>query len=163
MTDEIKQSDTMDNELDNTPDYIETIKKLKSESVSRADYIKLKEENKKLITALSNGEYINETPASKPAVDKDALRKELYNIDSNLTDVQYVSKTLELRQAIIDEGGRDPFLGITEDDPTEQDKLDAQRVADCLQSCVDYADGDNSIFLNELARVTTETRLPRSK
>lgn len=156
-------NESMDDIPDNTPDYIETIKKLKAESVSRADYIKLKDENKKLIDALSNGEYINQPTVTKPQVDKDALRKELYTIDSNLDDVQYVTKTLELRQAIIDDGGKDPFLGITEDEPTEQDKLDAQRVADCLQSCVDYADGDNAVFLNELARVTTETRLPRSK
>ena len=86
------------------------------------------------------------------------LRTALYTDDvQQLTDLEMITKTLQLRQAIIDEGGVDPFVPqgnkfVAED----SDYATAEKVADVLQQCVDYADGDNAVFINELQRRTMD-------
>ena len=98
---------------DNTPDYISEIQRLKETTVSKEDYNKLKADNKKLITALSNGTAIEGKvePKVDPEVKIQNLRKELFGSESNsINDLEMVSKMLELRKEIIDNGGTDPFL-----------------------------------------------------
>ena len=137
------------------PDYIEQIEQLRANSVSRADYDKLKAEHNRAMNALINGGQIDDPKAEK--VDKDALRKELYCQDSGLSNLEYWQKTLTLRQAIIDDGGKDPFLPYGQKiAPTAEDIECANRVAKVVQECIDYADGDSRIFTNELDRRTTD-------
>lgn len=131
-------------------DYIETIKQLKENTVPKETYAKLQEENKKLLQSLVNGETIE--AEEKPA-DVAALRKELYGEEYEGSDLNYVEKSLELRKAIIDAGGTDPFLPYGKKImPTDEDIATAERVADVLQECVEYAEGDNAVFVNELQR-----------
>ena len=91
---------------------------------------------------------------SKPDISK--LRKELYHSEEQLSNLEVVSKTLQLRQAIIDEGGDDPFLPtFAQASPTQADIDAAQRVAKLLQEAVDKAEGDEAAFnasLNKLIR-----------
>ena len=56
-----------------------------------------------------------------------------------------------MRKALIAEGEADPFLPIgNQISPSDADVAAAQKVADILQDCVDYADGDSAVFTNEL-------------
>lgn len=141
---------------DDDVDYVEIIQQMKQTTVSKDKYDRLAEDNKKLMKALANGEQIEAEPEQGP--DIDGLRKDLFNVDSQHTNLEFITKSLELRQALIDSGEKDPFLPwgqkIT---PDESDIATAERVADVLQQCVDYADGDNLVFTNELQRRMIDT------
>ena len=51
------------------------------------------------------------------------------------------------------EGNPDPFLPVGKQIlPTDEDVAAANRVADVLKECVDYAEGDSAVFTNELQR-----------
>lgn len=150
----------LDKEIEQQPqedvDYVEIIQQMKQTTVSKDKYDRLAEDNKKLMKALANGEQIEAEPEQGP--DVDALRKDLFNADNQHTNLEFITKSLELRQALIDSGEKDPFLPwgqkIT---PDESDIATAERVADVLQQCVDYADGDNLVFTNELQRRMIDT------
>ena len=142
-----------ENVTDNV-DYIEAIKEMKQNTVDKATYNKLKEENKQLLNSLVNGETID--VPKKEEVDIDALRKDLFNNDQ--TNLQYIEKALKLREALLEKGEKDPFLPYGKNIiPTDEDIATADRVARVLQECVDYADGDSDIFTNELQRITVDT------
>lgn len=158
MTEEIIETNNT-NESTET-DYIEIINNLKANSVSKDKYDKLKDENKRLLNSLANGEQV-EAPHT-PKVSNDELRKDLFT--KKLSNLEFVEKTLQLRQNILDESGEDIFAP---DGPqfsfSDEDKRDAQRVADALQSCVDVADGNSAIFTNELQRILKDTPLPNRR
>ena len=137
-------------------DYIEALKEMKQNSVSKESYNKLKEENKRLLKSLVDGETIQVENFEKPDINK--LRKELFSKDAEFNNVDFISKALELRTALIDEGQPDPFLPIGKRiTPTEEDISTANRVATVLQECLDYADGDSQAFTNEVQRRTIDT------
>ena len=155
------QNDEMRTEevVDNT-DYIAAIKELKENSVDRQKYDALKADNKRLVEALVNGQTIETN--SKPPVDIQALRNELFR-NENQTNLQYVENALKLRNALIESGEPDPFIPQgSKVIATSEDISAAQRVADVLQECIDYAEGDSQVFTNELQRRTVDT-MPRRK
>lgn len=155
------QNDEMRTEevVDNT-DYIAAIKELKENSVDRQKYDALKADNKRLVEALVNGQTIETN--SKPQVDIQALRNELFR-NENQTNLQYVENALKLRNALIESGEPDPFIPQgSKVIATSEDIAAAQRVADVLQECIDYAEGDSQVFTNELQRRTVDT-MPRRK
>lgn len=140
-------------------DYIEAIKEMKQNSVTRAEYDKLKKENKQLLDALVDGKEI-ETKIEEP-VDITQLRKDLFNKDGHMSNLEYVSSALKLRDALIEKGERDPFLPYGEKVTLTAEHYDkADQVATVLQECVDFADGDSGIFTAELQRRTKDT-MPR--
>ena len=145
---------------DNTPDYINEIQKLKETTVSKEDYNKLKADNKKLIEALANGSTVEGKvePQIEPVEKIQNLRKELFGSASNsMNDLDMVSKMLELRKEIIDNGGTDPFLPKGHKVRiTDNDKECANRVANIYKECIEYADGDPDIFTSELQRRTVD-------
>ena len=101
----------------------------------------------KLVKSVLDGADI-QNPNGDPESPKISdLRKELYDPDSTLTNLEYVEKTLQLRKAIIEETGKDPFLptGIKEK-ITEADAAQAEKTAQILQECVDEANGDPEVF-----------------
>ena len=138
-------------------EYIDTIADLKANSVSKDKYDQLMAEKKQLIEALKSGQQITEVVEEKP-VNIDELRNELYGKpEQSMSNLEYVTKTLQLRNAIIEAGGDDPFMpngsGYT------YDKADAEKaayVAQVFQECVDYADGDDQLFTQELMRRTKD-------
>lgn len=147
------------NEEAKTPEtnYIDAIQQLKENSVNKEDYDKLLTENKQLLDAMINGKEIQQEE-TKPQVDIDQLRRDLYSSPTELNNLDYVTKTLELRQALIDKGEVDPFLPQGHQiSPTLDDIATANRVAQVYQECVDYADGDSEVFTNELMRRTTDS------
>jgi hypothetical protein len=84
---------------DTTADYISTITEMKKNSVTRESYDKLKQENKQLLDALVNGKDI-EMKKDEP-VDISQLRKDLFNRDNQMSNLDYVSNVLKLRDALI--------------------------------------------------------------
>lgn len=145
---------------DNTQDYLAAIKELKENSVDRSKYESLRAENKKLIESIVNGQAIetNVTQAQKKTVEE--LRKQLFQEDN--TNLQYWTNALELRKTLMENGEADPFLPIGRKImPTNEDVECANRVAQVVQECIDYAEGDSAVFTNELQRRTIDTSLPK--
>ena len=151
---------------DNTNDYIAQIKKLKENSVSKDDYDKLRADNKRLIDALANGTQIEGKVEPKiDAVENiNNLRKKLFSKGSNLDNLEYCKTAVELRDALIEKGERDPFLPFGHDVvATDSDYESANRVATIMKECINYADGDSDIFTNELQRRTVDVVIPKKK
>ena len=151
---------------DNTNDYIEQIKRLKESSVSKDDYDKLKADNKKLIDALANGTQLEGKVEPKiDAVENiNNLRKKLFSKGNDLDNLEYCKTAVELRDALIEKGERDPFLPFGHDVvATDSDYESANRVDTVIKECIDYADGDSNIFTNELQRRTVDVVIPKKK
>ena len=149
---------------DNTQDYLAAIKELKENSVNRSEYDKLRAENKKLIDAVVNGQPGQEEPAvSKHSKEQiDDLRNELFNSPRELNNLEYVTKAMELREALIENGEPDPFLPVGKQiSPTRDDLEGAEKVAQVYRECIEYAEGDSEVFTNELMRRTRDVKLPR--
>ena len=149
---------------DNTQDYLAAIKELKQNSVDRSEYDKLRAENKKLIDAVVNGQSGQEEPVftkhSKEQIDD--LRNELFNSPRELNNLEYITKALELREALMENGKPDPFLPFGKQiSPTRDDLEGAEKVAQVYKECIDYAEGDSEVFTNELMRRTRDVKLPR--
>lgn len=150
-----------ENDPTGTEDYVEALKKLRDTTVPKTEYEKLKGENKKLLDTLVNGGSINpeDAPGDKRTVEE--IRKELF--EGDCTNLQYWKNALALREKVMDEGGRDPFLPFAHDYvPTEEDIAASNRVVEAVTSCIEIADGDPDIFTNELQRITVDT-VPRKR
>ena len=141
--------------VDNT-DYIAAIKELKENSVDRSKYDQLKAENKKLLDSIVNG-----TPAEVKVEEKKSIEELRANyLKEDQSNLEYITNTLKLREAIIAEGKPDPFLPIGEQImPTDEDVKTAEKVAQVLQECVDYAEGDSAVFTNELQRRLVDVKI----
>lgn len=139
-------------------DYLDTIKQLKETTVSREDYNKLKEENKKLLGTILEGGELESAQPQAPKKSVQELRAELFSEDAdNFSNIKFISTALELREAVMDEGGIDPFVPQGERiNPTDDDYEKAQKVADAFTHCLEVANGDNSVFLRELDRITVD-------
>ncbi len=142
---------------DMTPDYLAAIKELKQNSVDRAEYDKLRAENKKLLDSIVNGQSVEVEPVPEKKSIEELREAYLKEDQSNL---EYITNTLNLRKALIEEGKPDPFLPIGNQIlPTDEDVAAANKVATVLQECVDYAEGDSSVFTNELQRRLVDVKI----
>ena len=141
--------------VDNT-DYIAAIKELKQNSVDRSKYEALRAENKKLLDSIVNG-----TPVEVKVEDKKSIEElRAAYLKEDQSNLEYITNTLKLREAIIAEGKPDPFLPIGEQImPTDDDIKTAEKVANVLQECVDYAEGDSAVFTNELQRRLVDVKV----
>lgn len=117
IKDQILQSDAQGAE-DNA-DYIQAIKTLKNNTVSKDKYDVLKEDNKKLLDALING-----TDADTPKGPYDGLESrdvyyKKYKENNFSSDLEYWDNFLKLRKATIRDYGQDPCVtgsyGLTPD------------------------------------------------
>lgn len=138
-------------QIDNNQ-YIEALNQLKANSVDKADYEKLKAENKKLLDSIVNGTEVALPANEKASIDE--LRTKLFNSsEDSLSSLEYADTALKLRQRLIEEGQEDPFVPHgTQYSPTQIDYDRADRVAAVLQECVDNAEGDEATFLAELKK-----------
>lgn len=149
---------------DNTQDYIAAIKELKQNSVDRSEYDRLRAENKKLIDAVVNGQPGQEEQVlvkhSKEQIDD--LRNDLFNSPRELNNLEFITKAMELREALMENGEPDPFLPVGKQiSPTRDDIEGAEKVAQVYKECIEYAEGDSEVFTNELMRRTRDVKLPR--
>ena len=164
MLEEEKEISVTGTVEDNTQDYIKAIKDLKQNSVDRSEYEKLRAENKKLIDAVVNGQPGQEEQVvvkhSKEQIDD--LRNDLFNSPRELTNLEFITKTMELREALMENGEPDPFLPVGKQiSPTRDDIEGAEKVAQVYKECIEYAEGDSEVFTNELMRRTRDVKLPR--
>ena len=161
---EEKETNVTGNVEDNTQDYLAAIKELKEKSVDRSEYDKLRAENKRLIDAVVNGQPGQEEQVavkhSKEQIDE--LRNDLFNSPRELNNLEFITKTMELREALMENGEPDPFLPVGKQiSPTRDDIEGAEKVAQVYKECIDYAEGDSEVFTNELMRRTRDVKLPR--
>lgn len=156
LGEEKQPNETAKEGLDETANLVQALNDLKANSVSREDYEKLNSLNQQLVQSIVNGQGVKKEEV-KEQVDISKLRKELFSSNTELSNVAFVEKSLKLRNAMIENGEGDPFVPHgNKIVPTEEDYATAQRVADVLQECVEYAKGDNDVFTNELQRRTID-------
>ena len=136
-------------------DPVAAINDIKANTVPKEDYEKVKAERDKYCKALIEGTQVVEE--KKEPVDIDKLRKELFSEDSDLSNLDYVSKAVQLRDAILERDGEDTFVAKgSKLSPTEEDYIAAQKVTDAFKHCIEIADGDSEIFTRELMRITND-------
>lgn len=150
--------------LDTAQDYIEKIKELKKNTVSKEDYDKIREENRQLLQSLVEGNPLQEQPAEEKKMTADELRKALFQPERELNNLEYCKLAVELRDAVLEEEGKDIFVADNSQYTPGQDSYDAaERVASVMKDCIEYAQGDSVAFTNELMRRTNDVNLPRRK
>lgn len=136
-------------------DLMSQIDELKKNSISREQYEKVLKERQQLFDRVMNGEPIDvpQEVVDKPSIKE--LRDKLYVNQSCKNDLDVIQTTLALREALLSEGQPDPFIPEGKKiQPSQADIEAAQRTAKILKECVDVAEGDSQLFLNELARRT---------
>lgn len=163
---EAKQNEIEEKENDNNQ-YIEALAEMKKNSVSKEEYEKLQEENKKMLQAMIDGEQIT---IESPKADVDTneriktLHKEMFSTDCQLTNLEYCQKALELRELIIDRDGEDadPFLPHSHNYLiTDSDREASKRVAKELQDAIDKANGSAQVFTATLQDKLVDITLPQ--
>lgn len=142
-------------------DYIETIKQLKENTVSKDQYNKLKEENSKLLKSLVNGETIEQEKPKE--IDVKGIEKKLRTENNRIKNIEYAQMLLDLREADLAAGKPDPFLSPANRNPSEEDLAQCQKVADAFAYCIEYAEGDPESFTNELQKIMVDVPMPRKK
>ena len=151
---------------DTTVDYISAINEIKQNSVSRQQYEKLQRENKELLDTLINGGQmvVNEVSPKKSI---EELRNEMFSkeaADKGMSNLEFVEKSLELRDAIIESGGMDPFLPVGKGIEITRDDVEAAEfTAQQFRECIDVAQGNSEVFTAELMRRTVDNSLPTAK
>lgn len=150
-------------------DYIEGIKQLKANSVPKVDYEKLKKENKSLLSALIDGKVTPEVEEAlnrqkEPGTDVNKLRERLFSPDSNLSNLEFVKTTLDLRKALMEKDGPEADIFLGKFDPSiarspaemaEEMQL-ADDTAKKLQEVVDASNGDPNLFQGLLQGVLVD-------
>ena len=133
---------------------VDILTELRANTVPKDKYQKLEEDNRKLMKALANGETIQVEAPKTPDIEE--LRKNYLDFE-NKTDLQIAKDTLALRNALIEAGQADPFLpnGIDYKE-TPEDIRDAETMANSYRECLEYAKGDDQLFVNELMRRTKD-------
>lgn len=141
---------------DTTADYVTAINELKANSVSKEQYQKLKDDNKRLLDALVTNKQLD-IPEEKP-VNVDELRTKLFKNEQGLSNLEFIDTALQLRDALIAKGEPDPFLPIGSKVQPDYDMVEkANNVAKCLKEMVEFADGDSGIFNAEYQRKVVDT------
>ena len=155
MEDQKKDENVTDNS-----EYIETIKRLKENSVSKEEYEKLKAENKQILNAYINDikpeaeekkETVEELQGDLSDLKKDLARAQ----EAGMSNLEYVSKALKYRETAMKLGLQDPFVPNSPLGPDDNDFKTAQKVADKLQECVDQANGNPAVFTLSSKRTGT--------
>lgn len=142
----------------NNIDYIEALKKMRENSVTKEEFDQVKSENKRLIEAIVSGTS-GQIEESEP-VDIQKLRNEMFCEDSDLSNLEYIEKALKLRQAILDKTGQDIFLPVGNTSTASiEDRNAAQEVAQVFEECIEFAKGDSGVFTAELMRRTVDTNI----
>ncbi len=154
---------TTEVEVNETQKYIDTINNLKATTVSKAQYDKLRDENKSLLESLVNGKTMESSSteeASKPSARELSDKLNKMSKDGTL-NLATITTSLQYRDAYIEEFGQDPWCLTGKDSqPTTQDYLDMEETAQGLKQLVEIANGSQEVFQREFTRVLTGTSRP---
>lgn len=142
---------------------VEALKKAKENSVSKEEYEKLLAQNKAITEAYIEGKNIDLGIEQKPTLRKsEEIREELFGKEHN--NLEGWKLTLELREAVLSESGKDIFVGEGHEySPTENDFEKAQNVADVVQECIERSNGSSEDFTAFLMSKTNDVKLPQRK
>lgn len=159
MTDEVITNET---NVD-VQKYIDAINNLKANTRPAEDYARLEEENRRLLEAMVNGttdESASPEAAAKPSIQD--LRNKAYGKGAEaLSDLEYVSTVLDLRDALLEAEGVDHMIPQGKKySPDLNDIHCAQKAYEALRHCVNVADGNNEVFIQEISRITVDSGLP---
>lgn len=163
MSEELINNEPIEEGVD-VQKYLDTINDLKKNTVSKDDYRKLKEENATLLSSIMEGRTMSAAEEVKKPTAQE-LRNKLYGKGcEDLTDLEYMTLTCDLRDVLLEEQGIDYMA------PTgSQYQADVNDIAAANKSyngfrhCIEVADGDNDIFLQELSRITGESALDKMR
>lgn len=142
-------------------DLLKEIQQLKETMVSKEDYDKVVNEKNEIIAQVINGQNPNGEEDNRSV---DDIRKVLFAEDTKLSNREYVENALALREKVLAEGGKDPFLPYGEKiSPTIEDEQVVERVVKTLEEIVEIANGDDDVFNNEFIRRLEDVPLPKKK
>ena len=147
-----------DNNTDtnNSQQYIDAIRDLQKNSVSRDKYNKLEAENKQLLDTLVNGGTI-EMVNVEPELSIEELSKNFLTADkTKIHSYDGFKNLLELRDKILAESGDDIFAK----DNSYNERVKAERTAASLQQCIDDSRGDKDVFMREFSDRLIDTSSP---
>ncbi len=132
--------------------YIDAIKDYQNNYVPKARFEKLQNENKQLVASLTNGELI--ATANPQVAEKKPIAELIKEMKKPKSSIEMVEKALEFRERVLEETGEDCFVNCLSKHsiPTEQSYISAQKTADIYRECLEYANGDDKVFINELQR-----------
>ena len=158
--DDIDNSVTRQENVDDSVDYISALNEMKQNSVSRSEYEKLKADNKRLLDSIVNGTSENVEVLPKKSIEE--LRKNF--MKEGVSNLDYWKNALELRERLIEEGQPDPMIPTGVRVAANQMDYDGvEKLVSGIKHCIDYADGDSQLFTNELQRITRDVNIPRQK
>ena len=157
MADEINNSESRQENVEDTNNYIEAIREMKANSVSRDSYNKLKEDNKQLLEALINGGQIDIPTAEEKTMSAQEAIDNFHQLASKKKgrplDCEFATEALKMRDIVLAEKGEDVFLPSN---PTDMDYKNAQDVESFLSYLVEISDGNNDVFEREMNRHLVE-------
>ena len=140
----------------------EALIKQRAESVSKEDYVELQGKYNAMVETVINGSTASEE-ANEPKADINQLRREFLS-NEPMSNLEYCKKALELREAVIADGGLDPFLPKGyKINPTQEDYECAERVAKVLKETIEQADGNSEYFTAMLNAKMADPILPKRK
>lgn len=134
MADELDQimetTETMD-----AQSMVNYINELKQNTVSKSDYEKVCRDRDTYFKACVDAKPISaEVEISRPSMQE--LRNDLYGVNhAQHTDIEYMTKTLELRDRVLEETGVDPL------------ETDGESIAEPLRELIDSCNGSNDVFV----------------
>lgn len=137
MNDEVK----VEKKPENATDVIKDIADVKKNMVPKEEYEKILADNAKYKHALLNGVLEVDSEESKSAAE---LREDYSKaIKEGVTNVEGFETALKLRQAVIDETGKDPFMteALERIDPDFGD-----RVSGIMKEMVEASGGSPQMF-----------------
>lgn len=149
------QEEIMDvaNTTDNTAEYIETINKLKANSVSKDEYLKLRNENKQLLDALASNQVVEVT--AEPKRDITEVRKELFTNHSNLSNREICQDMMDLYDYELENRGVNIFMPTDPQYiPTQDDITQVDNMVRGMKAALETANGNDLIFNQEIERLT---------
>lgn len=149
------QEEIMDvaNTTDNTAEYIETINKLKANSVSKDEYLKLRNENKQLLDALASNQVVEVT--AEPKRDITEVRKELFTNHSNISNRQICQDMMDLYDYELENRGVNIFMPTDPQYiPTQDDITQVDNMVRGMKAALETANGNDLIFNQEIERLT---------
>ena len=146
-----KPSDPKPSEKKSEVDIAKAYAELKKNSVSREEYDRVLAEKDEIIkSVIDGGDVPGNGQGQQPKTKADivALREELYGPRcSELSNLEFWDKTLQLRDAVIEQEGYDPFLPYgSKIKPTEEDVKAANNVAEVVRDCIKEAEGNSEVF-----------------
>lgn len=142
--------------------YLEQIKNLKANTVSKTDYDKLMNENRNLLKTIVEGNPVSTETQDQPSRSIKELAHDLCHGD--LSNLDYIKTSLEHRKKMIEEKGIDPYLGVSHTSaPTDEQIASANQVASFLEGLLESADGNTIVFNNEYQRLVGDSPVIRRK